>query len=209
MLRFLTEQSVWITLYYAYSLNEWLPDACLARGTKRKLTQRTLLQLNFSAQPKVQNHSNETKLSITNVFPEGPVENLDQNAIHGLLNFVAVEDNDSNHCRSALKLESLGKTFTCHSTENAGSYQRINWKDKTPSSPNNNVTKHDMNVTLDGMSKATLQTVIVGRRYSDEKEIKIGAGISLSRDPHNVKDPNAIKVCFLSAFMRFYFLLLT
>ncbi|KAH9649852.1 Fanconi-associated nuclease 1-like [Citrus sinensis] len=155
-------------------------DACLARGTKRKLTQRTLLQLNFSAQTQDQNHSNETKLSTTNVFSEGPVESLEQNSICGLANYVAVEDYNSNHWRS---------------TENTTSHQRINCDEKTPlSSPHINGPEHDVNVTVDGMSEATLQTFIVGRRYSDEKEIKIGAHISLSRDPNNVKDPNAVKV---------------
>lgn len=162
-----------------YMINSHL-DACLARGTKRKLTQRTLLQLNFSAQTKDHSHSNVTKLSTTNVSSEGPVESLEQNSICGLANYVAVEDYNSNHFRS---------------TENTTSYQRINCEDKTPSSStHNNRPEHDMNVTVDGMFKATLQTFIVGRRYSDEKEIKIGAGICLSRDPHNVKDPNAIKV---------------
>lgn len=171
-----------ISLYYAYSLNELLLDACLARGTKRKLTQRTLLQLNFSAQTQDQNHSNETKLSTTNVFSEGPVESLEQNSICGLANYVAVEDYNSNHWRS---------------TENTTSHQRINCDEKTPlSSPHINGPEHDVNVTVDGMSEATLQTFIVGRRYSDEKEIKIGAHISLSRDPNNVKDPNAVKVHF-------------
>ncbi|KAH9680763.1 Fanconi-associated nuclease 1-like [Citrus sinensis] len=160
-------------------------DACLARGTKRKLTQRTLLQLNFSAQTKDQNHSNETKLSTTNMFSEGPVESLEQNSICGLANYVAVEDYNSNHWRS---------------TENTTSHQRINCDEKTPlSSPHINGPEHDVNVTVDGMSEATLRTFIVGRRYSDEKEIKIGAHISLSRDPNNVKDPNAIKGFVISA----------
>ncbi|XP_024949122.2 fanconi-associated nuclease 1 homolog isoform X2 [Citrus sinensis] len=160
-------------------------DACLARGTKRKLTQRTLLQLNFSAQTQDQNHSNETKLSTTNVFSEGPVESLEQNSICGLANYVAVEDYNSNHWRS---------------TENTTSHQRINCDEKTPlSSPHINGPEHDVNVTVDGMSEATLQTFIVGRRYSDEKEIKIGAHISLSRDPNNVKDPNAVKGFVISA----------
>ncbi|KAJ4723045.1 Fanconi-associated nuclease [Melia azedarach] len=177
-----------------YTINSHL-DACLSRGTKRKLTQCTLLQLNFSAQTKIQNISNETKLSGTNVFPEGQDESLAQNAIHGLPNFAVVEDNDNNHFRSALSMESFKQAYMGGSTEDPISYQRINLKDRTASSsPNNYVPKHGMDVTNDDMSKSSLQTFIVGRRYSDEKGINIGAGISLLRDPDNVKDPNAIKV---------------
>ncbi|GAV66169.1 VRR_NUC domain-containing protein/HIRAN domain-containing protein [Cephalotus follicularis] len=43
-----------------------------------------------------------------------------------------------------------------------------------------------------------LQTFIVGRRFVDGKEFNLGVGstISLLPDPHNVKDPNAIKVLY-------------
>lgn len=204
------KQNDWIASYYAYIVNGWLADACLSRGTKRKLTQCTLLQLNFSAQTKIQNISNETKLSGTNVFPEGQDESLAQNAIHGLPNFAVVEDNDNNHFRSALSMESFKQAYMGGSTEDPISYQRINLKDRTASSsPNNYVPKHGMDVTNDDMSKSSLQTFIVGRRYSDEKGINIGAGISLLRDPDNVKDPNAIKVrsYFACAFDDILFLL--
>ena len=43
---------------------------------------------------------------------------------------------------------------------------------------------------------ATLETFIVGRRHADNPdEICAGTAISLLRDPENVKDPNAVKVC--------------
>ncbi|KAM3708593.1 hypothetical protein ACJW30_02G108300 [Castanea mollissima] len=48
---------------------------------------------------------------------------------------------------------------------------------------------------MENVSGVTLQTFIVGRRFfSHENELHVGANISLLPDPHNVKDPNAIKV---------------
>ncbi|KAK9991346.1 hypothetical protein SO802_026331 [Lithocarpus litseifolius] len=53
----------------------------------------------------------------------------------------------------------------------------------------------DVDVTMENVSGVTLQTFIVGRRFfSHENELHVGANISLLPDPHNVKDPNAIKV---------------
>ena len=57
----------------------------------------------------------------------------------------------------------------------------------------------DVDVTIENVSGVTLQTFIVGRRFfSHENELHVGANISLLPDPHNVKDPNAIKVTLLS-----------
>ena len=59
----------------------------------------------------------------------------------------------------------------------------------------------DVDVTMENVSGVTLQTFIVGRRFfSHENELHVGANISLLPDPHNVKDPNAIKVSLFFFF---------
>ncbi|XP_031271645.1 fanconi-associated nuclease 1 homolog [Pistacia vera] len=61
-------------------------------------------------------------------------------------------------------------------------------------SPDTEALKHHIDLTIDDICGATLQTFIVGRRFSDEKGINLGNSISLLREPHNLKDPYAIKV---------------
>ncbi|KAK4838019.1 hypothetical protein QYF36_010411 [Acer negundo] len=171
-------------------------DACLSRGTKRKLSQRTLLQFNFSAQSKVHIQCNETDLSRTDVVCESPGEILPQNAFCGSLDYVLVEENDINHCDgSHLNFKSVKKTNIGGSTETPINHQRIHCQNHVSSSSlNSEVPKLDVDVNIDDISGATLQTFIVGRRFSDEKGIIFGAHITLLREPNNVKDPNAIKV---------------
>ncbi|TXG69322.1 hypothetical protein EZV62_004257 [Acer yangbiense] len=171
-------------------------DACLSRGTKRKLSQRTLLQFNFSAQSKVHIQCNETDLSRTDVVCESPGEILPQNAFCGSPDYVLVEENDINHCDgSQLNFKSVKKTNIGGSIETPINHQRIHCQNHVSSSSlNSEVPKLDVDVIIDDIFGATLQTFIVGRRFSDEKGINFGAHITLLREPHNVKDPNAIKV---------------
>ncbi|KAH7565058.1 hypothetical protein JRO89_XS09G0122100 [Xanthoceras sorbifolium] len=171
-------------------------DACLSRGTKRKLSQRTLLQFNFSAQSKVQIQCNETELLRTDVVCNNPGETLPENAFCGSPNFVAVEENGNNRCDELqLNLESVKQTNIGDSTETPMNHQRIHSQNHmSSSSPDSEVPILDVDMNIDDISVATLQTFIVGRRFSDEKGIKFGACITLLREPDNVKDPNAIRV---------------
>ncbi|XP_044498267.1 fanconi-associated nuclease 1 homolog isoform X2 [Mangifera indica] len=170
-------------------------DACLSRGTKRKLTQCTLLQLNFCTQSKGPMYSNVTERQTTNVVTEDPAKSLVPNAICGLENTVAVEKDDNNHAVSPLRFECMEHTSKAGLTENQINHQKIDCQDELPSSsPDTEVPKPDIDFTFDGISGATLQTFIVGRRFSNEKEISLETSISLLRDPQNPKDPYAIKV---------------
>lgn len=171
------------------------------------MNQRTLLQLNFCAQPKGQIHSNETEHRTTNVVSEDPAKSLVQNAICGLSNTVAVEEDDNIHAGSPLRFECLEHTCKAGSSDNQ--INQIDCQDKMPS-PDTEALKHDIDLTIDDISGATLQTFIVGRRFSDQKEINLGTSISLLREPHNLKDPYAIKVhiylsvhvnCFLNMYI--------
>ncbi|CAH8302368.1 unnamed protein product [Eruca vesicaria subsp. sativa] len=52
-------------------------------------------------------------------------------------------------------------------------------------------------VTLDEANgDAAIQTLIVGRKFSDVQDLETGAKICLLRHPENIKDPNAIKVLY-------------
>ncbi|KAI9161220.1 hypothetical protein LWI28_015535 [Acer negundo] len=176
-------------------INSYL-DACLSRGTKCKLYQRTLPQFNFSAQSKVHIQCIETDLSRTDVVWESPGEILPHSAFCGSPDYVLVEENDINHCDgSHMNFKSVKKTNIGGSTETPINHQRIHCQNHVSSSSlNSKVPKLDVDVNIDDISGATLQTFIVGRRFSDEKGISFGAHITLLREPHNVKDPNAIKV---------------
>jgi len=181
---------------YSYGFDEWPPDACLSRGTKRKLTQQTLLQSNFWSQSKIQASSLELEQLENSVCDTGPDDHRVRNAVHGLLEFSATTENDIDLCGSSLKLESVVQTYKDGPSENAINDDRINYNLDTTQllSPKNEALKGDRDVTIDDISGATLETFIVGRRFSDEKELHLGASISLLRDPDNDKDPNAIKV---------------
>lgn len=70
----------------------------------------------------------------------------------------------------------------------------------------NEVPDFDVTITQDDIYGVILETFIVGRRFGDETELYLGASIHLSRDPDNVKDPNAIKVhslfvCFFTEIL--------
>lgn len=122
-------------------------DTCLSEsetptGTKRKLSQRTLLDSNFLSKSKI----HQSQLTNNDDFCGSRHSNS-----HIINNVVVV----------APKAKAAA----------------------------------DVDVTMENVSGVTLQTFIVGRRFfSHENELHVGANISLLPDPHNVKDPNAIKV---------------
>ena len=119
-------------------------------GTKRKLSQRTLLDSNFFSKSKI----HQSQLT-----------------------------NNDDFCGS----------------RHSNSHSHIINNDVVVDAPKANAAAADVDVTMENVSGVTLQTFIVGRRFfSHENELHVGANISLLPDPHNVKDPNAIKVSLLS-----------
>lgn len=156
-------------------------------------------------------YSNVTERQTTNVVTEDPAKSLVPNAICGLENTVAVEEDDNNHAVSPLQFECMEHTSKAGLTKNQINHQKIDCQDELPSSsPDTEVPKPDIDFTFDGISGATLQTFIVGRRFSDEKEINLETSISLLRDPQNPKDPYAIKVHFhmylnLNLFLKYVY----
>ncbi|WVZ04696.1 hypothetical protein V8G54_018042 [Vigna mungo] len=146
-------------------------DACLSHSqpkpaTKRKLSQRTLLELNFSpsnSRPKLQSLTHESDSASFLPLPNNGCE----------------EEENCDKQEPPEKHET-GVISTLVATSSS-------------SSPVNSGVADDFK-PVDVLG-ATLETFIVGRRHADNPdEICAGTAISLLRDPQNVKDPNAVKV---------------
>ncbi|RXH90471.1 hypothetical protein DVH24_035235 [Malus domestica] len=161
-------------------------DVCLSRGTKRKLTQRTLLELNFCPDSKVQARSLDLEGLGNELFhtvhDDGSVQSVhgfsDDTLCGSLLNSMSDMQNQVNSpSRKPISKDRVSAAFDAHSL-----------------APKNEVMDCDMTITEDDICRVILETFIVGRRFSDENELYLGASISLLRDPDNIKDPNAIKV---------------
>ncbi|XP_047337703.1 fanconi-associated nuclease 1 homolog isoform X2 [Impatiens glandulifera] len=154
-------------------------DICLKRGTKRKLSQPTLLQLNFCSRLENGSHSSikdivDTKRSIANVECDTVLESI--------VSCNAMESSDMPS--SSLSNDSLRATAP---SDNFSSNAECSV------SLNNEIQDHKSAIK-DGDDILSLETFIVGRRFSNEVEPNTGETIKLLRDPHNVKDCNAIKV---------------
>ncbi|XWS13293.1 hypothetical protein CRYUN_Cryun36dG0025000 [Craigia yunnanensis] len=182
-----------------YTINSHL-DGCLSRGTKRKLTQRTLLQLNFGcSQSKVQISSGESEQLLTSDLNKSPCDS-EENATRGFSKISPSEEKSHDQRRQLPYTESVKQIDMAGSTENPISNGRENIMVEFPALPTDNEEpRHRMDETVDSISGMAMDTFIVGRRFSDEKDVNLGASISLQRDPDNIKDSNAIKVLSASS----------
>ncbi|KAJ6686949.1 FANCONI-ASSOCIATED NUCLEASE 1 [Salix purpurea] len=216
-------------------------DACLTRGTKRKLTQRTLFQLNFCSRPMVCSRSSDVKKLGTGNVPE--------DAAFGFDNSTAVDENEGNlgtlvpmeeavlgtsmdgspvkqklidddrinsqvdpsrlnlrsevtKCIEAVTVNDMsGETVSGTSAGASTMKQKLIDDDSINGrvdpyllNVRSEVTKSFEAVPMDDISGVFLETFIVGRRFSVEKELNLGANICLLRETDNAKDPNAIQV---------------
>ncbi|XP_073284156.1 fanconi-associated nuclease 1 homolog isoform X2 [Primulina huaijiensis] len=177
------------------SINSHL-DVCLAKGgSKRKLSQLTLLQLSFSRskvkgncdlQPAGQHldHSNPIASSTRDKIHDinesdsfGGCGNEKEESTYGLL-----------ASRKNPTASSIGNPFPNESDyEEPASRPLISKR-----------AKYMLEDCLDDfdISKVFIPTFIVGRRYGRREELDPESRICLSRDPDNFKDPNAIKVIY-------------
>ncbi|GFS30207.1 zinc ion binding/nucleic acid binding/hydrolase [Actinidia rufa] len=172
-------------------------DTCLARGTKRKLRQCTLLQLNFCSQSKVDTHFCESDQVGVNVVQTGCVDIL-SDTVHKLHGFIGAEESDTKKCTTLLNSASVLSNDV--SAENLTNGDGISYRvDSSSMLPENKMPKYEMAETVDDICGALLKTFIVGRKFSDEVKLNCGARITLLRDPNNVKDYNAIKVVHTEA----------
>ncbi|XP_057783244.1 fanconi-associated nuclease 1 homolog isoform X2 [Salvia miltiorrhiza] len=162
-------------------------DDCLApKGSKRKLSQVTLFQLNFS-RSKARLHS--SRPANDRVTPDG-VSTAD--TVHnssGLDGSDEYANNDSAY---------LGNVSNANPEEDFISKGTNSDKFALPLFLSDIEEGHkdgadEFSDDYD-MSKVVIPTLIVGRRYGSRESIDPQSRLCLSRDPENVKDPNAIKV---------------
>lgn len=174
-------------------VNYCFPDSCLARGTKRKLTQRTLLQMKFCSQPKAQT-----------VMKDGV--DFEGSTTYRLPGFGVLEAHNSDSFLSLINFKSgkQAETYSPSKSPVDDGWAAIN--NEPDMLPLRNESDCDDEVTMDDICDVMLETFIVGRRFSDVKEVSLGENVVLERDPHNVKDTNAIKVHFHFLCFNFWML---
>lgn len=169
------------------------PDICLSTGTKRKMTQRTLFEMNFCSPSKVQILSpKRVHLGLTDCN-----ESVERNGIVEFTDFGGAEEDSGSFFASPLCSKPVLKNNIDDLIKNTVSDDNIDDNCNTNSfAIKNEVLDSDLSLLYDDISGVLLETFIVGRKFSEEKEINIGENIVLVRDPQNAKDPNAIKVYF-------------
>uniref|UniRef100_A0A0E0A5P7 Fanconi-associated nuclease n=1 Tax=Oryza glumipatula TaxID=40148 RepID=A0A0E0A5P7_9ORYZ len=207
-----------------YCVNTHL-DICLTRGTKRKLTQSTLLDFSFSkkdtADPALNNlndsdeaeHMEPTNgnvssdgafLSLNNdkVNLKGSANASSPGCLHG-------SPDISETCDTCLPPDALLPYM--ENTANSGVVKKC--LSHMPSTDSTSSTIGLLSVT-DSSNSVVVDTVIVGRRFHDNIELQEGASIALLRDPQNAKDPDAIKALnvnrcldtYLESWLKFWLL---
>ncbi|KAL0284509.1 UNVERIFIED_CONTAM: Fanconi-associated nuclease 1 [Sesamum angustifolium] len=150
-------------------------DECLAKGSKRKLSQLSLLQFNFS-RSKVKVHSNWQNDKGDQVITSDLYRISSCDLIHNV-NELATSEEDDNNLRSI----SLRNNPFASGVEDLVSDVFADNKEYFDD---------------DDICEVSIPTSIVGRRYGSRKELDTESRVCLSRDPENVKDPNAIKVLY-------------
>lgn len=164
-------------------------DDCLApKASKRKLSQVTLLQFNFSRSKVRFDSSQPTNDQVNPSEPDG-ISTSD--AIHNLNGSEEYANNHSVY---------LGNDLSASHEENSISKYPDSDKFVSPLLPSDvEGPKDGVDEYLDDydVSKVIIPTLIVGRRYGCREELDPQSRLCLSRDPENVKDSNAIKVLYV------------
>ncbi|CAN0898638.1 Fanconi-associated nuclease 1 homolog [Linum grandiflorum] len=175
-----------------YMINSHL-DVCLVQGKKRKLTQRTLLQLDFRRKSSSSIESSESDKLGSCVVSSGSLNyTLSEKAVVGLHKSNTVVEKDID-CGGSVSV--VDTSVDCQAVEQIyDSDDGSLLVDSSSVTVTNGINSSAEAVTRDYTSGMTLDTYIVGRKFSVEKDLNHGANISLLRDPENVKDPYAIKV---------------
>lgn len=172
-----------------------ISDGCLSRGTKRKLSQRTLLQLNFCSRAKVESHSTELGTAENIRIQSSSDSNSGDGTLSNLSDLGAKED-DKIRCKSPKSSDYVIYTDVVGSAETSTNDDKLNCIVNSPPSLSK-MTKLDTSETgddVDDVYGKALATYIVARRFGDKVDLNAGSTISLLRDPENAKDPYAIKV---------------
>lgn len=164
------------------------------------MTQRTLLQFSFSSRPK-----DNTFLSGPDTVEDDGRQGGSDNSVEPVAvamppKLAVVERKETNECLS----NSVTFWQTYPEICAADSYENINREFATNCEEVNAVTPKcllearmpafNTSITEISIIMKTLETYIVGHKFCGEVDVAQGDSISLSREPENLKDPNAIKV---------------
>lgn len=182
-----------------------LADSCLSRGSKRKVSQRTLLQLNFFSKPSNKSCSKDSNIQCRSVKEHcTDVDNEEEN----LTSFVSEVASDRSFGVNLCVSESV--SYAPASREICGydllknranvnaALGKADDKLSTSSaccSPTINVANIEKWSTGYSETVKVLETFIVGHRFHDNIDLRPGASISIVREPENTNDRHAIKVC--------------
>lgn len=171
---------------WLWTLNVLLvSDDCLARGTKRKLSQRTLLDLNFSRES---SKSEQTEVNGVQTSPD--------NDVNGTVNKSSdLVENDDSLIEMSNSRDHIQHTPAVASLESPVLNGKLNHKDDSPRA-SAQISRPQDAETVDEIYGYNLLTYIVARRFCDKVELNPGDTLSLMRDPSNAKDSNAIKVSY-------------
>uniref|UniRef100_K3XV50 Fanconi-associated nuclease n=1 Tax=Setaria italica TaxID=4555 RepID=K3XV50_SETIT len=185
-----------------YCVNTHL-DICLTRGTKRKLTQSTLLNFRFSKKVSAEPTSN----NLTNEVETESVKQIDEDLSRNQ-EFISL-DSDTESSKAGATISSSGclngsfRTSKTISTYAPSNTILPDVKDEHCSSsmlPTVATScSDDACADLDSSTTITVDTVIVGRRFHENIELREDAGITFLRDPQNAKDSDAIKVLYAAS----------
>ncbi|KAL3835046.1 hypothetical protein ACJIZ3_009782 [Penstemon smallii] len=172
-------------------------DKCLARGSKRKLGQLTLLQLNFS-RSKVKVHSMQPEDEGNGVILSDPIKSSTCDTVNNFIEAHKTEE-DNNQKESTFHSLALKSNSFSNCVENPFADDTTN--NRSASAPFLLEIEKSKNVTEEctdevDISKLNIPTFIVGRRFGVRQDLDPESRICLSREPGNVKDTNAIKVLY-------------
>ncbi|XP_020253347.1 fanconi-associated nuclease 1 homolog isoform X2 [Asparagus officinalis] len=166
-------------------------DICLTRGAKKKLTQRTLLQLKFcpiSASKTSAGVLDNTRAAIREGELVGGKEISDSEMT---IERILSENNEKiEHASGAQDVSKLTKCIDVQmeikTVENTANENIVPQSTMVP--------KVDTFGVEDSKVLAAFETFIVGRKFHDNIQLQQGCQLFLSRDPQNAKDKHAIKV---------------
>ncbi|KAL2920709.1 Fanconi-associated nuclease 1-like protein, partial [Bienertia sinuspersici] len=186
------------------SVNSHL-DTCLVRGTKRKLSQRTLFQFSFCSKLKSTKCADEEISARTVVLQDNEPTNNDLSQLANIstneltcaeIQCEMAETHDGALVKSSLVLDSVTPKghADSHGERNFVNGDLNESIDAYPVPLESEAPNLDLEGILSELSEIALETYIVGRKYVDAAEVVSGASVCFLRDPNNIKDPNAIKV---------------
>ncbi|XP_025811590.1 fanconi-associated nuclease 1 homolog isoform X1 [Panicum hallii] len=192
-----------------YCVNTHL-DICLTRGTKRKLTQSTLLNFRFSRKVSAEPASNNLKNEIKTESEKQIDEDLSRDQTFFSLD-IDIEGSKAGASISSpgclngsLGISKMISTYVPSNT------LLPNVKDAVSNVPVEHCSSSmfptvatsrsiDACADLNSSTIIAVDTVIVGRRFHEDIELREDAGITFQRDPQNAKDSDAIKVLYAAS----------